>query len=93
MQWRPDGHGEGTMSARPKVRAHLPEPLVSATKAARFLSIPRPFLLSLARQGIGGAYAIGPAKANGTWVFRLSELGVAIDHRHPRPFPDKPHAR
>jgi hypothetical protein len=93
MQWRPDGHGEGAMSAPHQARRPQPEPFVSATNAARFLSIPRSFLLSLARQGIGGAYAIGPSNARRTWVFRLSELGVAIDHRHPRPFPDKPQAR
>lgn len=35
-----------------------PEPFVSAEEAARFLSIKRRFLLSLARRGIGGAYAL-----------------------------------
>jgi hypothetical protein len=65
-----------------------PEPFVSATKAAEFLGVNRRFLLSLARRGIGGSYAIGGDQRH-TWVFRLSELGIAIDHRHPRPFPDK----
>jgi hypothetical protein len=73
-----------------KDKRNKPERFVSATEAARFLSIPRRFLLSLARRGIGGSYAIGTGNVRNTWVFRLSELGVAIDHRHPRPFPDKP---
>ena len=56
-----------------------PEPFVSATKAAAFLGVSRPFLLSLARQGIGGAYALGTGQQRHKWVFRLSELGIAID--------------
>ena len=66
-----------------------PEPFVSAEAAARFLGIKRRMLLDLARKGIGGSYPIGTGKHRKTWVFRLSELGIAIDHRHPRPFPDK----
>jgi len=65
------------------------EPFVSAEVAARFLGIKRRMLLDLARNGIGGAYPI-TGQVRKTWIFRLSELGVAIDHRHPRPFPDKP---
>jgi hypothetical protein len=62
------------------------EAFVSAEEAAKFLSIKRRFLLTLARRGIAGAYAIGTGNCRRTWVFRLSELGVAIDHRNPRPF-------
>jgi hypothetical protein len=62
------------------------EPFVSAEEAARFLSVKRRFLLALARGGIAGAYALGTGNRRKTWVFRLSELGVAIDHRNPRPF-------
>ena len=64
-----------------------PEPFVSAAEAARFLGINRRMLLALARRGIAGAYAIGTGDIRKTWIFRLSELGIAIDHRHPRPFP------
>ena len=67
-----------------------PEPFVSAAVAADFLGIKRRMLLALARKGIAGAYAIGTGDIRKTWVFRLSELGIAIDHRHPRPFTDKP---
>ena len=35
------------------------EPFVSADEAAKFLGIKRRFLLSLARRGIAGAYALG----------------------------------
>jgi hypothetical protein len=62
------------------------EPFVSAEEAAKYLSINRRFLLALARGGIAGAYAIGTGNCRKTWLFRLSELGVAIDHRNPRPF-------
>ena len=65
------------------------EPFVSAAEAAKFLSISRRFLLSLARRGIAGSYAIGGDQRH-RWVFRLSELGIAIDHRHPRPWPPTP---
>ena len=64
----------------------LPEPFVSADQAAKFLSIKRRFLLALARGGITGAYALGTGNRRKMWVFRLSELGIAIDHRNPRPF-------
>jgi hypothetical protein len=64
------------------------EPFVSATEAAKFLGINRRFLLSLARRGIAGSYAIGGDQRH-RWVFRLSELGIAIDHRHSRPWPPK----
>jgi hypothetical protein len=67
--------------------APAPEPFVSAQKAADFLGINRRLLLDMARKGIGGAYAVGTGDIRKTWVFRLSELGVAIDHRHSRPFP------
>jgi hypothetical protein len=65
------------------------EPFVSADVAARFLGIKRRMLLDLARRGISGAYPITGERRK-TWIFRLSELGVAIDHRHPRPFSGKP---
>ena len=71
-------------------RNAAPEPFVSAAEAARFLGINRRLLLALARKGIAGAYPIGTGNTRKTWIFRLSELGIAIDHRHPRPFPDKP---
>ena len=56
-----------------------PEPFVSAKVAAGFLGINRRFLLSLARRGIAGAYALGTGDFRKTWVFRLSELAAAID--------------
>ena len=55
------------------------EPFVPATEAAKFVGIGRRFLLSLARQGIAGAYALGTGQQRKTWVFRLSELAAAID--------------
>jgi hypothetical protein len=55
------------------------EPFVSAQTAADFLAIERRFLLSLARKGIAGAYAIGTGELRKTWVFKLSELSAAID--------------
>lgn len=64
------------------------EPFVSADIAARFLGIKRRMLLDLARKGIAGAYPITGERRK-TWIFRLSELGVAIDHRHARPFSGK----
>lgn len=54
------------------------EPFVSANDAAKFLSIDRRFLLSLARRGIAGAYPLGTGKCRKMWVFRLSELAAAI---------------
>ena len=71
-------------------RRSTPEGFVSAEVAARFLGVNRRLLLALARKGIAGSYPIGTGDFRKTWIFRLSELGVAIDHRHPRPFPDKP---
>jgi len=71
-------------------RNAVPEPFVFAGEAARFLGINRRMLLALARRGIAGAYPIGTGDIRKTWIFRLSELGIAIDHRHPRPFPDNP---
>ena len=56
------------------------EPFVSAQTAADFLSVSRRFLLSLARQGIAGAYPLGSGSGvRHIWVFRLSELSMAID--------------
>ena len=71
-------------------RNATPEPFVSAGEAARFLGINRRMLLALARKGIAGSYPIGTGDIRKTWIFRLSELGIAIDHRHPRPFEGKP---
>lgn len=57
------------------------EPFVSAQEAAKFVGISRRFLTDLARRGIGGAYPIGTGQLRKTWVFRLSELAAAIDHK------------
>jgi hypothetical protein len=55
------------------------EPFVPADIAARYIGVNRRFLLSLARQGIAGAYPIGTGlRQRNTWVFRLSELTDAI---------------
>jgi len=54
------------------------EPFVSADEAAKFLGIKRRFLLSLARQGVVGAYALGTGDIRRVWVFRLSELAETI---------------
>jgi len=56
-----------------------PEPFVSAEEAAHFLGVKRRFLLSLARRGIAGSYALGTGEIRKIWVFRLSELAAAID--------------
>jgi len=56
-----------------------PEPYVSAEAAAQFLGVPRRFLLSLARKGISGSYAIGTGDFRKRWIFRLSELARAVD--------------
>jgi hypothetical protein len=69
------------------VPGRAPEPFVSADTAARFLGINRRLLLSMARDGIAGAYSVGTGKIRRVWIFRLSELGIAIDHHNPRPFP------
>jgi hypothetical protein len=70
------------MSTRPQsdlsVRT-VPEPFVCADEAAKFLGVKRRFLLSIARRGIKGAYALGTGDFRKTWVFRLSELAAAID--------------
>lgn len=58
-----------------------PEPFVSAEEAAHFLSIKRRYLLTLARKGIAGAYAIGAGRIRKVWVFRLSELAVAVEEQ------------
>ena len=59
-----------------------PEPFVSAETAAKFLSISRRHLLSLARKGISGAYALGMGAKRTVWVFRLSELSGAVANRN-----------
>jgi hypothetical protein len=69
-------------------RQRTPEGFVSAAVAADFLGINRRMLLDLARRGIGGAYPITGERRK-RWIFRLSELGIAIDHRYTRPFSDK----
>jgi len=56
-----------------------PERFVSAEEAARHLGITRRFLLSIARRGIAGAYAIGTGDFRKTWIFKLSEVDAAID--------------
>lgn len=86
LRGRTIGHAPG--AATNNTAKDLPatrEPFVCAAEAAEYLGISRRFLLSLARRGIGGSYAIGGNQRH-TWVFRLSELGIAIDHRHTRPF-------
>jgi hypothetical protein len=61
--------------------AQMPEPFVAAEVAADFIGIKRRFLLTLARRGIAGAYALGTGNLRKTWVFRLSELSEAIRQR------------
>ncbi len=58
-----------------------PEPFVSAEEAARFLSVKRRYLLSLARRGLAGAYALGTGTMRKVWVFRLSELATAVEEQ------------
>ena len=58
-----------------------PEPFVSAEEAAHFLSVKRRYLLTLARRGISGAYAIGTGNMRRIWVFRLSELAIAVEEQ------------
>ena len=60
----------------------LPEPFVSADKAAAFLAVNRRYLLVLARRGISGAYALGPGMKRKTWVFRLSELASSVEGKN-----------
>ena len=56
------------------------EPFVPAEVAATHLGVNRRFLLSLARQGIKGAYPLGTGqRMRNRWVFRLSELTSSID--------------
>jgi hypothetical protein len=55
-------------------RIQSPEPFVSADVAAKFLGITRRMLLSMARIGVPGAYAVGTGKMRKYWIFRLSEL-------------------
>jgi hypothetical protein len=69
------------MNTRDGNLAAPPEPFVSAEKAAEFLSIGRPFLLSLARRGIAGAYPVSTGEYRRRWIFRLSELAAAITWR------------
>jgi hypothetical protein len=45
---------------------------------SQFLSITRRHLLSLARKGIAGAYALGTGTKRTVWVFRLSELAGSL---------------
>ena len=68
----------GTASVHEDVPSK-PEPVVSAEEAAHFLGVKRRFLLSLARRGIAGSYALGTGEIRKIWVFRLSELAAAID--------------
>jgi hypothetical protein len=70
--------------------APTPEPFVSAEEAARFLSINRRMLLSLARRGMAGSYALGTGDFRKVWVFRLSEIAAAIDPKHYDPFRQSP---
>ena len=60
-----------------------PEPFVSADVAAEFLGVNRRFLLSMARDGVPGAYPLGTGKRRrrSRWVFKLSELSSGIDPR------------
>jgi len=58
-----------------------PEPFVSADVAADFLGVNRRFLLSMARDGVSGAYPLGTGSLRKRWVFRLSELSSGIDPR------------
>ena len=62
-------------------RKESPEPFVSAAYAAQFLSVKRPFLLSLARRGIAGSYCVGTGERRRRWIFRISELVAAITWR------------
>ena len=54
------------------------EPFVSADEAAKFLSVKRRYLLSLARRGMAGAYPLGTGTKRKIWVFRLSELAISV---------------
>ena len=65
-----------------------PEPFVSADVAAKRLGINRRLLLSMARDGIKGAYPVGTGRGlRNRWVFLLSELISSIkvgERRRPR---------
>lgn len=61
-----------------------PEPFVSAEEASQFLCVKRRYLLELARRGIAGAYPLGTGRKRKIWVFRLSELACAVEHRDPQ---------
>lgn len=72
------------------------ESFVSADKAAEFLGITRRLLLSMARMGVAGAYAVGTGKKRRHWVFRISELSssaVPASQAQEQQFPQehKPH--
>lgn len=54
------------------------EPFVSAEVAAKFLGIKRRLLLSMARRGLAGSYAIGTGDFRKHWIFKISELSSAI---------------
>ena len=60
-----------------------PEPFVSADRAATFLGINRRFLLSMARDGLPGAYALGTGRRRNRWVFLLSELVSSVKSGNP----------
>lgn len=62
----------------------MPEPFVSADKAAEFLSLSRDFVLVLARRGLAGSYPVGTGECRRRWIFRLSELAAAITWRGTR---------
>jgi hypothetical protein len=66
-----------------------PEPFVSAEQAAQFLSVERRQLLALARRGLAGAYPLGTGTVRKVWVFRLSELAVAIEQHLTTPRGEK----
>jgi hypothetical protein len=61
-------------------RQAMPESFVSADVAAEFLGVNRRFLLSMARDGVSGAYPLGAGKQRrrNKWVFKLSELSSAV---------------
>jgi hypothetical protein len=58
------------------------EAFVPAQEAAKFVGVPRRFLLELARRGIPGAYPLGTGQLRKIWVFRLSELAAAIGRKN-----------
>jgi hypothetical protein len=54
------------------------ETFASAETAAKHLSIKRREVLAMARRGVKGAYPLDPKRKRKTWIFRLSELTMAI---------------